>query len=40
MKKLFSLAVSALLSAALALSASAASLEAAEASTILPVDVS
>ena len=39
MKKLFSLAVSALMSVALALSASAASLEAAEASTILPVDV-
>lgn len=39
MKRLFSLAVSALMSVALALSASAASLEAAEASTILPVDV-
>lgn len=39
MKRLFSLAVSALLSVALALSASAASLETAEASTILPVDV-
>lgn len=39
MKRLFSLAVSALLSAALALSASAASLEAVEGSTILPADV-
>ena len=39
MKRLFSLAVSVLMSVALALSASAASLEAAEASTILPVDV-
>ena len=39
MKKLFSLAVSALLSLALALSASAVSPESAEAGSILPVDV-